>query len=572
MALTDAQLITEAGVIRNETASGANTANRVGGMLEDIINNKINDDKISIDGTFAANLDTLVPSQKATKTYVANQVATINANVGASLLLKENTANKSIGPLGVSVVLFPTESSVSTAIALKEDIANKSTNQSNFIANGLSATKYPSNVAIKGYVDSTTAGLLRDAGNFTPSPTSPGALYPTVGTGPAGAVALGDTFFINAAGYFGIDPVTVGASIRALIAAPAVPSNWSVLDASIGIVPEDSANKSDDGTFNAGTPSHVQFPTQFAVATYLGAATSALTLQAVLGNGHTLTNGRNFQGDNAGVGNTGFDVNAFGQAAGYNNTGTNVNGLGVDAAHDNIGASVNAMGISSAQANTGSNINAFGSAAANGNTGSNVNAMGLNAGLSNSFSNISLFGNGAAASANNQLAFSNSTGFNAQISNTNLTADRKFELPDQAGTIALLSDITSSSVQSTVVTLNNAAIISGIPMEVLPAPGPGLFIDVLSVKTVFTPGITGLASAYCFGTLGYGTFNIASITGTPLVINNTSWFAALPITAGINVQSPFVVNNPVCLYLNTTMSGGVGNEIKVYITYQIVTI
>ena len=44
--LTDNQLTTEANVIKNETASNANTATRVGTMLNDVIDSKINNDKI----------------------------------------------------------------------------------------------------------------------------------------------------------------------------------------------------------------------------------------------------------------------------------------------------------------------------------------------------------------------------------------------------------------------------------------------------------------------------------------------------------------------------------------------
>lgn len=42
--LTDGQLTTEANVIKNETAEGANTANRVGTMLNDLIDSKLNND------------------------------------------------------------------------------------------------------------------------------------------------------------------------------------------------------------------------------------------------------------------------------------------------------------------------------------------------------------------------------------------------------------------------------------------------------------------------------------------------------------------------------------------------
>jgi hypothetical protein len=42
MKKTDSQLLTEAGVIRNEQTAKANTADRVGEMLEDIIDSKLN--------------------------------------------------------------------------------------------------------------------------------------------------------------------------------------------------------------------------------------------------------------------------------------------------------------------------------------------------------------------------------------------------------------------------------------------------------------------------------------------------------------------------------------------------
>ncbi len=75
MPLTDGQLNTEAGVIKDETTANANTATRVGTMLENIIDNKINSDKIDDDPTLAADSPTLVPSQAAVKAYVDGSVA-----------------------------------------------------------------------------------------------------------------------------------------------------------------------------------------------------------------------------------------------------------------------------------------------------------------------------------------------------------------------------------------------------------------------------------------------------------------------------------------------------------------
>jgi len=553
MALTDAQLLAQASVIKTETVAGANTANRVGLMLEDIVDNKINDDKIDVDGTLAANSDLLVASQKATKTYVDASGTILNANIA----LKENSANKSNGPLSNSALQFPTSGAartyIDTADALKEDLVNKSRTQSDFITNGLSADNYPSNVAVKGYIDSTTAGLLRDRGNFTPSPTSPGNLYPTVGSGPAGAVAQGDTYFIDTNGFFGTDPVTVGASIRALVAAPATPSGWSVLDASIGIVPEDSANKSNDGTFNAGTPSSVEFPTQFAVATYIAANPVASDLQSVLAAGHTLTNGRNFQGDSAGAGQSGFDVNAFGQFAASNNFGSNVNAFGGDAgANNTVG---------------GNNLNAFGSQAAQNNSGTNVNAFGNAAGINNTYSSVNLFGNGATADAPNQLVFSNVNGDNARFDSTNISADRNYELPDQSGTIALLSDI-PTGVQTATVDIFQAALAAGGTIPLIPAPGAGFVIQVLGISTtllVTTPFTVVPSPTVLFIYNGGG-----PAAATAICLFTTNYFSIGDIFSITSPTSTFE-DQPLNMFIPTAPTGG-SNILRVTIQYVLINV
>jgi hypothetical protein len=185
------------------------------------------------------------------------------------------------------------------------------------------------------------------------------------------------------------------------------------------------------------------------------------TLQQVLNNSTSLTNGRNFQGTGAGTSNIGFNVNAFGTNAATNNSGTHVNAFGVDAADNNTANNINAFGVNAGKDNTGISINAFGNGAADGNTGNEVNAFGANsafnntgsgvnafgysAGYNNTFNCVNLLGYAAAASADDQLAMSNNAGFNARISYTNLTADRLYQLPNNSGTIALLSDIGSGS-------------------------------------------------------------------------------------------------------------------------------
>jgi hypothetical protein len=63
---TDAQLTTDANVIKNETAPGANTATRIGNMLIDLVDSKANLDETSSPADLAAGLAT-----KAAKTQSA---------------------------------------------------------------------------------------------------------------------------------------------------------------------------------------------------------------------------------------------------------------------------------------------------------------------------------------------------------------------------------------------------------------------------------------------------------------------------------------------------------------------
>lgn len=69
---TDADLLIEANVIRDETAVGANTALRVGLMLDNLIDSKVNNDNVSNSTGLGGSTPspTVVPSQNAVKTYV----------------------------------------------------------------------------------------------------------------------------------------------------------------------------------------------------------------------------------------------------------------------------------------------------------------------------------------------------------------------------------------------------------------------------------------------------------------------------------------------------------------------
>lgn len=140
------------------------------------------------------------------------------------------------------------------------------------------------------------------------------------------------------------------------------------------------------------------------------------TLQEVLDFNNDLFTGNNFQGTGAGAGQTGEDVNAFGHNSAISNNKDNVNAFGFQSAYDN--------------------------------SGDNVNAFGFNAGASNTFKNINAFGFEARADADNQTIFSKwisgVTKYLGRLSFNNITADRKWELPDASGTIALTSEIPPS--------------------------------------------------------------------------------------------------------------------------------
>ena len=144
------------------------------------------------------------------------------------------------------------------------------------------------------------------------------------------------------------------------------------------------------------------------------------TLQQVLDNDNSLSNGRNFQGTSAGASNTGNNVNGFGTQA--------------------------------LQQNDGNNVNAFGNLAGYQAEASHCNYFGAGAGGLNTFKNVNLFGRSADADADNQTVFVKylenlGATYQARLSFNDITADRKYELPDASGTIALLSDIAAPTLQ-----------------------------------------------------------------------------------------------------------------------------
>lgn len=197
--------------------------------------------------------------------------------------------NASIGGINSSISTINSSISTLTAnLALKEDSANKS---DDITLSANSSVLFPTQHAVKAYADGLVAGLLDDRGNFTPSPTSPGPYPSTGGSGPAGAIMKGDIWFIDANGYLDTTAVTIGASVRALVDNPTTPADWDILDATLGIIPENVANKvttqADITTYGSST---VKYPAVKAIKDYVdnlvSTSVSAVGLQQVLGVGN----------------------------------------------------------------------------------------------------------------------------------------------------------------------------------------------------------------------------------------------------------------------------------------------
>lgn len=140
-----------------------------------------------------------------------------------------------------------------------------------------------------------------------------------------------------------------------------------------------------------------------------------ITLQEVLDFSHSLVGGKNFQGTGAGLGATGYNINAFGTSA--------------------------------ALFNSGDSLNALGNNSGNNNSGDNVNAFGDSAGTGNTFDYVNLLGQNAYADENGQTVLSKDGTIMARISTTELTATRKYNLPDADGTLALTTDLNTPTLQ-----------------------------------------------------------------------------------------------------------------------------
>jgi hypothetical protein len=172
--------------------------------------------------------------------------------------------------------------SITTALGYTaENTSNKSIDGT---LNANSDTLYPSQKAIKTYVDGSVTGLLDDRGNYNAS----GNVFPSSGgSGTAGAILKGDLWYISVAGTLGGTSVVVGSSVRALVDTPNQTSaNWSILNVGLGYTPENSSNKAT----SFSTVNNTLYPSVQAVKTYFDTF-SAVGNNAIIYSGQYKLNG-----------------------------------------------------------------------------------------------------------------------------------------------------------------------------------------------------------------------------------------------------------------------------------------
>ncbi len=177
-----------------------------------------------------------------------------------------------------------------------EALLEKLTNKSTTTTLGTSDTLYPTQNAVKTYVDGLVAGLLDYRGAYDASVNT----FPASGgSGTAGAVMKGDMWIISVAGSLGGTAVQIGDSVIANVDTPGqTAGNWNVLNSNISYVPEDVANKSI--TLSADQASDTKYPSVksvydwatglFALITSVPSKTTAI-VYVIDGGGTALTTG-----------------------------------------------------------------------------------------------------------------------------------------------------------------------------------------------------------------------------------------------------------------------------------------
>jgi hypothetical protein len=209
------------------------------------------------------------------------------------------------------------------------------------------------------------------------------------------------------------------------------------------------------------------------------------TLQEILDNNNSLVDNNNFQGSGSGSGNSGINNNGFGFAALFNNSGND------------------------------------------------VNAFGYYSGTSNTFSGVNLFGKFAYADADNQIVMAKYDDvIRLRLSYINLTEDRKIEVPDASGTVALTSDIPTNT--SDLVNNGENGTSPYVTADQLPSNLNLFATDVSSDIPTYFKLVTSISDP---------DFNVTPVNIPTGTITTTGQFiAALATTANVLVGNPGIIN------------------------------
>lgn len=267
---TDAVLSTEAAVIKTETATNANTATRVGSMVEDLSDSKINVDKIGLtieatanksnDTALASNSTTEYPSVHAAKLFAEGLVVGLlsdRGNYNASVNVFPTTGGRGVGGLplkgdlwyisvngtlgGVGVTIgysiralidTPGQTLANWGILnvglgfVPENVVNKSTD---IAADTGSNTKYPSVAAVESAIAAAPsvfpyklfAFLFNQEATNDPVPT---ILYNTLGGTPVFTRIGAGYYNITLAGEFPANKTVIeGHAIDASVGLAVIP-------------------------------------------------------------------------------------------------------------------------------------------------------------------------------------------------------------------------------------------------------------------------------------------------------------------------------------------------------------
>jgi hypothetical protein len=420
--------------------------------------------------------------------------------------------NTSITGINTSITTINGSISTLTAgLALKENTANKS-NDITLSAN--SSVLFPTQHAVKAYADALVVGLLDDRGNYTPSPTSPGAYPSTGGSGTGGAIMKGDIWFINGNGYLGTTAVVIGASVRALVNSPSSPAGWDILDANLGIVPENVANKvttqADITTYGSST---VKYPAVKAIKNYVdnlvSTSVGAVDLNSVLTIGDT-----SLLDANIGILGLWDGPNSF-----YNYISSSDYGFDF-------------------KLNSGTNL------------------VHMELGL---------------------LSFYNTLGNPATLDSSLLTSNRTYNLPDQSGTIPLSVNgqtadstgniVINNNISTLKISINSSELLNlaVVPKLLLAGQGVGTVIRLMDASIAYNHNTTAYSPTQLRFTIG----SVAIASNSALSLNSTG--IAFNDVPAVNLTS--AQSNNQALYLTSISNPTGGNgTIDVFITYQVITL